>query len=380
MKRLHVHTGALLALALVAAACGSDDSNSADDILHLNQMQVLGTHNSYHVQAEPTLFALLAAFSQPLADSLEYTHVPLQEQFETRGIRQIELDVFADPDGGLYSNPVGLQLATGDPDAMLPGLDQPGFKVLHVQEIDFGSTCPTLVACLSEVKAWSDAHPRHVPILILIEAKDDVIPDPGLGFLIPVPIGAAELDELDAEILSVFPPEQIILPDDVRGDFPTLADAVRTRGWPTLREARGRVLFALDNGGAKRDAYIDGHPSLAGRVLFTDSAPDSPEAAFAKLNDPIGDFDLIQELVAEGFIVRTRADADTVQARTGDTMQRDVALASGAQFISTDYPVPNPDFGTGYHVEIPGGMPAACNPISAAHVPCTAAQIEDLGE
>ena len=41
------------------------------------------------------------------------------------------------------------------------------------------------------------------------------------------------------------------------------------------------------------------------------------------------------------------------------------ALASGAQWVSTDYPVPNPAFGTGYQVMIPGGMPARCNPISA---------------
>ncbi len=33
--------------------------------------------------------------------------------------------------------------------------------------------------------------------------------------------------------------------------------------------------------------------------------------------------------------------------------------------MSTDYPVENPDFGTGYVVEIPGGAPARCNPINA---------------
>ena len=44
---------------------------------------------------------------------------------------------------------------------------------------------------------------------------------------------------------------------------------------------------------------------------------------------------------------------------------RDAAIASGAQFVSTDYPVPDPDFGTGYMVAIPDGMPARCNPISA---------------
>jgi len=369
----------LLGGVLVASACGDGDHDSSgDDDLRLNQMQVLGSHNSYHIQAEPDLFALLAAFSQELADSLEYTHIPLQEQFESQGIRQIELDIFADPDGGLYSSPIGLQIIRDDPEASLPDLDAPGFKVLHVQEIDYRSTCPTLIACLQEVKDWSDANPAHVPILILIEAKDEVIPDPGFGFLTPVPIGAAELDALDAEILSVFDREDIILPDDVRGTYATLREAVLAGAWPTLREARGRVLFALDNGGDKLAAYVAGHPSLSGRVLFTSSPADSPEAAFAKLNDPIGDFDVIQERVRQGFIVRTRADGDTVQARSGDATQRDAALSSGAQFVSTDYPVPNPDFGTGYMVEIPGGMPARCNPLNTEGVECSAADIEDL--
>ena len=138
-----------------------------------------------------------------------------------------------------------------------------------------------------------------------------------------------------------------------------------TRGWPRLKDARGKVLFALDNEGQEKTLYLDGHPSLRGRVLFTSSHPGAPEAAFVKLNNPIGDGALIRDLVSRGYIVRTRADADTAQARTGDTTQRDAALASGAQFVSTDYPVPNPAFGTGYFVTIPGDGPARCNPVNA---------------
>ena len=40
----------------------------------------------------------------------------------------------------------------------------------------------------------------------------------------------------------------------------------------------------------------------------------------------------------QGYIVRTRSDADTKEGRTGDTTTRDKALKSGAQMISTDYP------------------------------------------
>ena len=64
------------------------------------------------------------------------------------------------------------------------------------------------------------------------------------------------------------------------------------------------------------------------------------------------------------MLVRTRADADTVQARSNDTTMRDAALAGGAQFVSTDYEVPDPRFGP-YVVRIPGGTPARCNPVTA---------------
>jgi hypothetical protein len=184
------------------------------------------------------------------------------------------------------------------------------------------------------------------------------------------------MDKIDEEILSVFPIEQIITPDEVRGSHATLEEAVTTDGWPTLADSRGRVLFALDNGGRIKAAYLDGHPSLAGRILFTDSPPGKPEAAFVKVNDPLGNEEYIGGLVAQGFIVRTRTDGDTHEARSGDTTQRDAAIASGAHFVSTDYPVPDPDFGTGYFVEIPGGMPARCNPLNAPPE-CTALDVEN---
>src|SRR5262245_29756455 len=192
----------------------------ADDCVALNQVQVLGTHNSYHIQPRPALLAALLAFS-PTFSSIEYTHVPLPQQFDEQGIRQIEIDVFADPMGGLYAHREGLAVIGQNPDSGIPALSQPGFKVLHLQDIDFETTCLTFVDCLQQVKSWSDAHPGHLPIMILVEAKDDLLP-PVLDFTIPVPIGVPEFAALDAEIRSVFPPEQLITPDDIRRGRPTL--------------------------------------------------------------------------------------------------------------------------------------------------------------
>ncbi len=346
-----------------------------DETLRLNQIQVLGSHNSYHQRVDQPVFDEIAKVSQALADSLDYGHRPLPEQFSEHGVRAIELDVFADPDGGLFASPLGLRLLTGDPNATLPELEAPGFKVFHVQDIDFRSSCGTFVACLQQVKAWSDAHPGHVPLMIQVEAKDDALPNVGeFVFVVPKQINDPELDALDAEIRSVFGPDQLITPDDVRGARATLEEAVRLDGWPTLAASRGKVFFTLDNGGRVRDAYIAQHPGLVGRVLFVDAEPPAAEAGFVKLNDPIADFAHIQDVVGRGFIVRTRADADTTQSRNGDTTMREAALNSGAQFVSTDYEVPDPRF-TDYSVSIPDGTPARCNPISAPQ-DCTTADVE----
>jgi hypothetical protein len=331
--------------------------------VHLNEIQVLGSHNSYHIRPLEPLWSALLDFLF-IFYQLDYTHIPLDQQFDTQGIRQIELDVWADPQGGLYANRNVMSLFSLPTASGLPELDQPGFKVLHIADVDFQSGCFTFVQCLQTIKAWSDAHPGHLPLAVLVEAKDDATPDfLQVGFVTPVLLDTAQFDALDAEIRSVLPPEKLITPDDVRRDFPTLEDAVLQYGWPTLGESRGKIMFMLDNGGHYRTDYLAGHPSLAGRVLFTSANPGNADAGFIKLNNSKGD--PIADRVAAGYVVRTRADADTEEARVNDTSTRDAAIASGAQWVSTDYPVPNPDFGTGYFVEIPDGHPARCNPINA---------------
>src|SRR4029453_13587342 len=202
----------------------------ADDCVALNQVPVLGSPNSYHIEPRPALFAALLAFS-PIFSEIEYTPLLLSRQFGEQGIRQIEIDVFADPMGGLYARREGLALIGENPDSGIPALSAPGFKVLHLQDIDFETTCVTFVECLRGVKAWSDGHPGHLPIMILVEAKDDVLPRI-IDFTIPVPIGVAEFAALDAEIRSVFPPEQLVTPDDVRRGRATLAEPGPALAWP----------------------------------------------------------------------------------------------------------------------------------------------------
>ncbi len=198
-------TFVLSALACFLIGCASDEpslSSAQDQVLRMNQIQVLGTHNSYHIQPRDSILEALALFdSQELADSLEYTALPLREQFD-KGVRQLELDIFADPNGGLYSMRRGLRVVGDDPVSGLPELDEPGMKVLHVQDIDFETHCLTFAACLTSIKEWSDSHSRHLPITVMLEAKEEVISDPlDLGFVIPLEFGPDEVAEIDNEIL-----------------------------------------------------------------------------------------------------------------------------------------------------------------------------------
>jgi hypothetical protein len=368
-RRLGLVLVALVLAALLASACrpialgGGLGGHGRGPKVTINQIQVLASHNSYHVEPEPTLLAALRSFLGAAANGFEYTHRPLADELDA-GVRQVELDVFVDdPGGGRYAQPklvprLGL-------DAVDPALAGPGLKVLHVQEVDYRSTCPTFVDCLDDIRDWSDDHPRHLPITIQIEAKDDVIPDPGLGFVQPLTWTAPDFSTLEAEIRSVFASGDIISPGDIKRRSGSLADAVRKGRWPTLGKSRGQVMFMLDDKGAKRDAYRAQVPDVDDRLVFVDVPPSDPDAAVMVVNDPIGDAARIRELVRDGFIVRTRADADTVQARSGDTTRRDAAFASGAQYVSTDYVFPDDRFRTGYVVDLPGDGAARCNPVNA---------------
>jgi len=161
----------------------------------------------------------------------------------------------------------------------------------------------------------------------------------------------------------------VITTDDVRRPGLTLEQSVRRFGWPSLRKNRGKTMFLLDNEpGAIRDAYTAGRPSLESRVIFTNSRPGRPDAAFIKRNEPRdANTAQIQELVRQGYFVRTRSDLPLSTVTTGDTSLLDAALRSGAQGISTDFPEVGMSarYGSDFVARIPGVGPARCNPVNA---------------
>ena len=308
----------------------------------LNQLQLVGTHNSYHLAPDRVAMELIQAAAPSEAESLDVSQRSLTDQFETLGVRHVELDIYLDPQGNLYNKPAAYRMASQqkvevpayDPDGRM---GKPGIKVLHSPDVDYRTTVYTFQDALQELKKWSDTHPKHVTLYVLVELKSDSFSP------LTRPIGWDEpgFSELEREILEVFPRERILAPDDIRGNLPTLREAVAGKGWPAVDPQRGKVAFLLDNEGRLRDGYLAKSDVLAGRLLFASVDRQHPAAAYMKLNDPVGSFTEIQALVAEGFLIRTRADSGTKEARANDRSRLEKALLSGAQLISTDYPEPD---------------------------------------
>jgi hypothetical protein len=358
---------ALLLAAAVSTACDLEApagapgcTRSAVDALPMNAIQAVGTHNSYKLAIAPNEMAMIRAANPREADALDYAHPPLARQLDA-GARQLEIDLANDPgEGGLYAAPLGFRMAGGKavPYDFAP-LQGPGLKVLHEPSVDYRSTCPTFVGCLTEIRAWSQAHPDHLPILILLNLKEGGLSLPGAT--VAPKFDAAAMDRIDAEIRSVFSETALITPDQVQGRHATLRDAVTAGAWPTLKAARGRVMFACDCPAGQVALYRGERKSLEGRAAFVNIEEASPAAAYVTLNEPKAQAARIAAAVKAGLIVRTRADADTREARANDTSRQQSAFASGAQYVSTDYMTPDERFGP-YVARLPGGGVARRSP------------------
>ena len=303
-------TGLTCLLILLPLLCTSNEQ------LRMNEIQFVGSHNSYKQQMPALYFWSLRFLDPEGAKALEYWHPPISDQLEL-GLRKLELDFFYDAVSGEF--PVG-----------------------HIQVIDMETSCASLRACLLEIRQWSDRNPDHVPIWIGFNLKDQAIP------LLPNP--------------QLFTPEALtnvdVIVEEIIGDKLIYPRDVVDREWPLLAESRGKILLILDEGGEKRDWYLKGWQD---RPMFVSVDDDHEAAAIMIINDPVKDFDRIKSLVKQGYLVRTRADSGTEEARKNDTVRRNKAFQSGAQAISTDYFLSSNPFDSGYSVYIKGGI--RCNPV-----------------
>ena len=341
-----------LVLSLLAAA------PSPLDGLKLNQLLMEGSHNSYRKLPSPAEEQRIRTIYPQAWSSLDYGHPPLETQLAL-GLRQFEIDVNPDPLGGAHAAPYAD--ATPPVKAIMAA---PGAKVVHIAGLDTEVHCLTFRACLTVFARWSDAHPGHAPLMILINSSDSQRIKG--AFETPVAFDQASIDALQDDVAAVIGRVRVITPDDVRGGRATLREAVLAKAWPTVAASRGKFLFVLDGSPAHEAFLRAGHASLTGRMMFGWFDEADPEAAFFNIQDPLKEAERIRRLVSAGFMVRTRSDADTKEARTRDGRRMKAALASGAQFVSTDYyeGAPDPE-GFGYVADFEGPM-VRCDPVTAA--------------
>lgn len=359
---------AIAASGLAGTAITRNEPHAAGSSLRLNQMQVVGSHNSYHRELSPNEQKVQLQ-QNPGSVDLWYSHAPITQQLEDQNVRSLELDLFPDPQGGLYTYPL-IRKLTGQGPLTDPAMAQPGIKVMHIPDFDYNTNCDTFVLCLRQVKTWSDQHPNHVPIAINLELKQS---DPNVvaaGGVKAPPWDAANLDSVDTEIRSVFSADELLSPDDVRKPRLTLEQSVLTKGWPTLSSVRGQVMFYFDNGGPGeiRDIYTAGKPNLEGRAVFTRGPEGAPDAAVTEVNDPRGANEAeIQRLVTKGYLVRTRSDEPMATIRDKDYTRLGIGLASGAQWVTTDFPVAGmaARYDSDFVAKLPGHTPVRCNPVTA---------------
>src|SRR5688572_20997070 len=80
--------------------------------LPLNHVQVIGSHNSYKQAIDPLLFKILRQRDSVNMSRIDYSHISITGQLDL-GLLNLEIDIYADTQGGRYANPKGLEWAPG---------------------------------------------------------------------------------------------------------------------------------------------------------------------------------------------------------------------------------------------------------------------------
>ena len=337
---------ALLLVILVALGCQPEMSNMMQDgpmdggesdarvdmpdgmvppdpnALRINHMQLRATTNSYHQQdtpEDPELFA--------------YTHRPLAEQAAEQGIRFFDFDLWPDRESALTLYP--------------RVTDHPA---------DNAAICLTWFRCLSNFRPWVEANEDQVLVVFLVSEAWLFATTPGLH---------VQLDVLEDVILDTVGRERVLKPADVRGEHPTLRDAIREDGWPTVEATRGKFMFVLNDRALARERYIErGGLDPDERLLFIIGDPDraeDPETGDEVVftfepefvdfpwfyeTDP-ADLDRMEALAGDGFLVHGISDDPEMIAEL---------RAAGAHFVGSRFPT---RLG-----EVPPSGPVGCNPVT----------------
>lgn len=312
-----------------SALAGFDVEKAYADGVKFNEVAYIATHNSYQLESVPSyqqIYRNLETVTFGLVDGNAplYNSDTLTEQFNA-GIRSIELDIETVVDG-----------------------DDVSFVCSHSPLIDMTSSCYDFELALEEIRMWSDANPRHLPITVIVEPKQFFLLDDGMRFLNLE--YANKVDELLREVFG----DKLITPADMMGDHATLKEMREADDWLTLEDCAGKVVVLLHDT-AVTNQYIKQDESIKSQAMFPMlryNSRDKDHASFLIVNNPDDIAKYSQELIYEkNLVVRTRVDS----YGSYNDEDRRLTLESGAQILSTDYP-PRADMnGVEYYVDFGNG-------------------------
>lgn len=328
------------------------------DALSLNEVQYVGTHNSYKLHPDALMMQALVdadqAQAKPRADeptrahALSYGHLPLETQLEL-GMRLFELDLQLAGSGPSidlqehYTKQYGAKEPLDG--GVLPARFEPDEVLVYHGLDDFRSSCYKLTECLLVFRNWSRANPQHLPVVIYLEAKYQTHCLGSEGKECPdaqrmaQPFDRQAWERIERHVRSMIGEQKIVRPGDLLLPDNNLRQSIMAKGWPKIGELRGKFLFVI---AAADDRAKDTYSEIDDPLLFTFRPADHPDASFVIEFDPFSP--KIEEIIEAGLIASTYADYRLEEARNDDTKKRDRLFSAGAQMISTDFPIRDPRF------------------------------------
>lgn len=280
--------------------------------LKFNELRYTATHNSYQTES---------------VDVLKQIYGKLSDL--TFGLVPENMAKFASPtltdqlNSGIYSFEIDIEVFDRDGDI--------SFTCMHSPCLEMTTSCYDFALAMKEIAMWSDNNPGHLPITVIIEPKEIFLPLEDMKVLNLD--YAKELDKTLKEALG----GRLFTPADMLRDYESFGVMRRADDWCKVSDMLGKVLILFHECNTT-EGYIELDPTLRAQAMFPMLRAkdiDRDCASFLLINKPESEFDDIQEALDNKFIVRTRADEFTKVSEK----RREKAFESGAQIISTDYPV-----------------------------------------
>lgn len=280
--------------------------------LKFNELRYTATHNSYQTESVDVLKQIYGKLSDLTfglvpATMADFVSPTLTDQLNS-GIFSFEIDVEVfDRDGEI------------------------SFTCMHSPGLEMTTSCYDFALGMKEIAMWSDNNPGHLPITVIIEPKEIFMPFEDMKVL---NLDYAKvLDKTLRETLS----DRLFTPDDMLREYESFGEMRRADDWCKVENMLGKVLILFHECNTT-EGYMELDPTLRTQAMFPMLRArdiDRDCASFLLINKPEGEYDDIQKALDNKFIVRTRVDEFTNISEK----RREKAFESGAQIMSTDYPV-----------------------------------------